>query len=201
MLFEFENPFIFWTSVKDHEKMKEQLVPRIRKDSLNESLIHRPNEFMVSSFYSQTYDYITDEMLKNFVWDPLEQMHVEKKIKTPKNYTLDSLWWNRYYPKGYAKVHSHAAADWSGVYLLHLEEPNLTNFYAHFGHTPNTGYMNQQQTMDMVKEGDVMIFPSFLEHAFHPGEKERIIIAFDILAHHGRPVVNIVRKNTTKLWV
>jgi hypothetical protein len=201
MLFEFENPFVFWTTVKGHEKIKEKLVPRIEKDSLNENIIHRANEFMVTSFYNQTYDYITDSMLKNIVWDPLEQMHVEKQIDTPKNYTLDAFWWNVYRPGGFAKVHSHAASDWSGIYLLHLEEPNQTYFYAHYGHSPNTGYMNQQKVLEEAKEGDVMIFPSFMEHSFHPGTKNRITIAFDVLAHHGRPVANIIRKNTTKLWV
>ena len=199
MLFEFENPFVFWTSVKDHQKIKDKLVPRIKRDSANEDLIHRPNEFMVSSFYSQTYDYITDEMLKNIVWDPLEQMHVEKQIMTPPNYTLEAFWWNVYQPGGFAKVHSHASADWSGVYLLHLEEPNQTYFYSHFGHTPNTGYMNQQKILDEAVEGDVMIFPSFMEHSFHPGAKDRIIIAFDIISNHGRPRANIVKKRKQDL--
>jgi cytolysin (calcineurin-like family phosphatase) len=199
MLFEFENPFVFWTSVKDHQKIKDKLVPRIKRDSANEDLIHRPNEFMVSSFYSQTYDYITDEMLKNIVWDPLEQMHVEKQIMTPSNYTLEAFWWNVYQPGGFAKVHSHASADWSGVYLVHLEEPNQTYFYSHFGHTPNTGYMNQQKILDEAVEGDVILFPSFLEHSFHPGAKDRIIIAFDIISNHGRPRVNIVKKRKQDL--
>jgi hypothetical protein len=197
MLIEFHNPFVFWTSVKNHAEIKDILVKNIKKTVNNPSAIHNHNEFTVTSYYNQTYDYFTDEMLKNIIWDPLEQMHIEKNITTPKSYTLDGLWWNYYYPGGFAKVHSHAPSDWSGVYIVHLEEPNSTNFYAHYGSAPNSGYMNQQQKMDMVNEGDVMIFPSFLEHSFDPCTKDRIIFAFDVVSNYDRPRVNII-KNKNK---
>ena len=105
----------------------------------------------------------------------------EKGFDKPEKFEIDGFWWNNYQAGGNTRVHKHSRSDWSGIYLLHLEEPNTTTFIAQYGEAPNTDFMNKNKTMDEVTEGHVMIFPSFLLHYAQPSVKNRIIISFDVI--------------------
>jgi hypothetical protein len=139
-----------------------------------------------TTYYHQKYSYFTNDILEDIIWKPLEQMHEEKNISKPQGYNLDALWWNNYTSGGRTKVHKHERADWSGIYLLHLEESNTTTFYSQYGEAPNSGYMNQHKVMDNATEGDVIIFPSFMQHCGDVCTKNRIIVSFDVISEYER---------------
>jgi len=181
MIYKFDCPFVFWTEVKNHKSIKNQILPFIKKLSENNTCTVTSDK-AISTYYHQSYPYIQHTMLEDIIWKPLDEMMTTCGIEKPVNgYKLDGLWWNNYQSGGFTKVHKHERADWSGIYLLHLEEPNTTTFYAQYAQHPNSNYMSQYKTFDEVGEGNVMIFPSGMQHAALPCTSNRIIISFDII--------------------
>jgi len=185
MIHEFNAPFVFWTKVNNHKKIKDTLVPIIKTISNNDNSTVTVDG-STTTYYHQTYSYFTSDMIDDIILKPIEQMHTEKNLNRPLRFHLDALWWNNYTSGGRTKVHKHQHADWSGIYLLHLEEPNTTTFYSQYGEAPNIGYMNQHKVMDNVVEGDVMIFPSFMQHCADVCTKNRIIVSFDVISEFER---------------
>ena len=185
MIHEFNAPFVFWTKVNNHKKIKDTLVPIIKTISNNDNSTVTVDG-STTTYYHQTYSYFTSDMIDDIILKPIEQMHTEKNLNRPLRFHLDALWWNNYTSGGRTKVHKHQHADWSGIYLLHLEEPNTTTFYSQYGEAPNIGYMNQHKVMDNAVEGDVMIFPSFMQHCADVCTKNRIIVSFDVISEYER---------------
>ena len=185
MIHEFNAPFVFWTKVNNHKKIKDTLVPIIKTISNNDNSTVTVDG-STTTYYHQTYSYFTSDMIDDIILKPIEQMHTEKNLNRPLRFHLDALWWNNYTSGGRTKVHKHQHADWSGIYLLHLEEPNTTTFYSQYGEAPNIGYMNQHKVMDNAVEGDVMIFPSFMQHCADACTKNRIIVSFDVISEYER---------------
>ena len=185
MIHEFNAPFVFWTKVNNHKKIKDTLVPIIKTISNNDNSTVTVDG-STTTYYHQTYSYFTSDMIDDIILKPIEQMHTEKNLNRPLRFHLDALWWNNYTSGGRTKVHKHQHADWSGIYLLHLEEPNTTTFYSQYGEAPNIGYMNQHKVMDNAVEGDVMIFPSFMQHCADACTKNRIIVSFDVRSEFER---------------
>ena len=185
MIHEFNAPFVFWTKVNNHKKIKDTLVPIIKTISNNDNSTVTVDG-STTTYYHQTYSYFTSDMIDDIILKPIEQMHTEKNLNRPLRFHLDALWWNNYTSGGRTKVHKHQHADWSGIYLLHLEEPNTTTFYSQYGEAPNIGYMNQHKVMDNAVEGDVMIFPSFMQHCANACTKNRIIVSFDVISEFER---------------
>ena len=183
--FNFDAPFIFWTKVNNHKQIKDTIVPVIKIISDNDNATVTVDG-STTTYYHQKYSYFTNDILENIIWKPLEQMHEEKNISKPQGYNLDALWWNNYTSGGRTKVHKHERADWSGIYLLHLEEPNTTTFYSQYGEAPNSGYMNQHKVLNDAVEGDVIIFPSFMQHCGDVCTKNRIIVSFDVISEYER---------------
>ena len=185
MIHEFNAPFVFWTKVNNHKKIKDTLVPIIKTIS-NKDNSTVTVDGSTTTYYHQTYSYFTSDMIDDIILKPIEQMHTEKNLNRPLRFHLDALWWNNYTSGGRTKVHKHQHADWSGIYLLHLEEPNTTTFYSQYGEAPNIGYMNQHKVMDNAVEGDVMIFPSLMQHCADVCTKNRIIVSFDVISEFER---------------
>lgn len=133
MLYEFDNPFVFWTKVENHEEIKQYLIPHIL-DTPEEKVSRYCGSR--TSYFHQQYNFFNKKIIEDIVWKPYEQMLDEKNItERPPQFKLNSLWFNDYEPGGSTFTHKHCTADWSGIYLLHLEEPNTTVFYCHYGET------------------------------------------------------------------
>lgn len=180
-LYEFDAPFVYWTQVENHDKIKPRLMPFINKLSENNNSTVTVDG-STSTYYHQTYPYITGDMLESIIWKPLDEMMNVKGLEKPMDgYSIEGLWWNNYAPGGRTEVHKHERADWSGVYILHLEGENTTTVCSQYGQSPNSGYMNQIKKFTDVGEGHVMIFPGFMQHYAAPSDGNRIVIAFDIV--------------------
>jgi hypothetical protein len=77
MLYEFDNPFIFWAKVNNHEEIKEYLMPHILNtpdDRVNYQDGSR------TSYFHQQYDYFNKGVIEEMVWKPFEQMFQEKDL-------------------------------------------------------------------------------------------------------------------------
>ena len=102
------------------------------------------------------------------------------------NMILTDLWMNVYETKHWQEKHIHSPGQWSGVYYVHFDpnEHKATNF-----HHPletllaTSGMINSKANVitPCVQEGDMIIFPSWLEHAapMNKSSKMRSTISFN----------------------
>ncbi|EAR09034.1 TIGR02466 family protein [Reinekea blandensis] len=98
---------------------------------------------------------------------------------------------------GFHDAHSHPNCSWCGIYYL---EPGDSDFHSRSGlnrfydprvnaehyQDAGTAYLNAHGVYDMEpKEGQVILFPSYLKHSALPyfGQQDRIVIAFNAQVH------------------
>lgn len=93
---------------------------------------------------------------------------------------MQGIWYQKYQRGQYHGIHNHGPVGWSGIFYakFNAQEHSGTEFYAPF--SLPTGEMCKTQIS--VKEGDMIIFPSYLPHQVLPvdSDEERAIIAFNI---------------------
>lgn len=177
----FYNDFIFWDRISNHEQVKNVLVPEIEK-KLN--ITKTQNTWMCdvnTEFFSKNEKinkYI--DLIVTGIYPILDKFFEDFPfLNVPKKSTVVDIWYNHYVAGQYQEVHSHTnRVDISGIYLLKLDELNKTVFYSY--PTTNTKLYNSTKHLVEAKEGDVILFPSYLSHYVQPCEKDRISIAFNI---------------------
>ena len=109
---------------------------------------------------------------------------------------------NRY---GFHDIHNHGNCSWSGVYYVQIDplerrqdhamlgaSNGITRFYGHQLGLLGGAHMDlgnaylQQSNFDVIpKAGDLIVFPSWLNHKAMPydGDSDRIIISFNAQVH------------------
>ena len=107
----------------------------------------------------------------------------QTESKSYGNMILTDMWLNVYESSHWQEKHIHSPGQWSGVYYVEFD-PNdhkATNFY-HPNETLLASNGIQQNTLvPWVQEGDMIIFPSWLEHAapMNNSSKRRSTISFN----------------------
>jgi len=109
------------------------------------------------------------------------------------DYFITQMWANKYSPsdenKTGAKIqaHYHSNSLLSGV--LYFDENTPTRFFQHdktrtlikTSMAENTPFTSEIFTVN-AKPGRLLLFPSYLVHDSEPSDKERITIAFNVMA-------------------
>ena len=83
------------------------------------------------------------------------------------NMILTDLWLNVYETQHWQEKHIHSPGQWSAVYYVDFDpnEHKGTNFYHPNETLLATAGVTQNTLVPWVQEGDMIIFPSWLEHA------------------------------------
>ncbi len=181
--------FIYKCSVPEHEEIKSRLLPKIIKTSedkegdpdwgwaANDTSPTRSNWGAKERFF----DYFTEADINTVIWQPIREMLRDglNLGKIPDNFSLKSIWWNRYPPGASAPAHVHDGSL-AGVYLLEQDETCPLNFlYVNpFSLHPNGG--GEIQFAPDAKEGDVLLFPARLVHWVAPTKKHRASVSFNL---------------------
>jgi len=124
-----------------------------------------------------------DECLDAFI-PAIDEFQTESQCYG--NVLWTAIWMNVYETKNWQEKHIHSPGDWSGVYYVHFDpnEHNATYFY-HPLETilASNGITNCEVNtlIPNVTEGDLIIFPSWLEHAapLNRSSKIRSTISFN----------------------
>ena len=99
------------------------------------------------------------------------------------NMILTDLWLNVYEAQNWQEKHIHSPGQWSGVYYVHFDpnEHKATNFYHPCETLLATAGITSNTLVPWVQEGDMIIFPSWLEHAapMNKSSKLRSTISFN----------------------
>lgn len=191
MIETFRCPFIFSKIIPNHKEIKDRFLPLIEGTlQANKSLYYRDkknsgwNSNVYTSF-GHTLKFLSDpELMTSIAWNPIDQLVKEAHEKEmfneyPVSSRCNMIWFNYYEPGGFQEVHDHlsnGSSFFSGIYLLHNEEPNTTAFS---NYNPNP-YLTETKTTQDHPEGTVMIFPSGLLHYVNPASKPRYTISFNI---------------------
>lgn len=190
MIETFLSPFLFSTSVPNHESIKAEFLPVIKsllKLNKDEYLKNKKNSGWNSNVYTSfdhELSFLRDRnFVKSIVWDPLDKFINETRQKKvigqcPSSFTCDMIWFNYYESGGFQEVHDHLnnSCLYSGIYLLHLDEPNTTAFQSRH----SNAFLTETKTTEKYPEGTVFIFPSELLHYVNPVSKTKYTISFNI---------------------
>ena len=111
--------------------------------------------------------------LKDYLQDLQNQMGFEVKI--------NSMWYQQTVKGQYHELHNHGAIGLSCVWYLEYDPlvHQGTTFYCPFA-DPITGDLLQETPE--VKEGDLVVFPSYLLHEQKPNQSDvrRTVVSFNI---------------------
>jgi hypothetical protein len=188
--FFFPEPFVYHYTVPEHTLIKQELQPKLEffyQQYSQEEKYRWSNDSLMTSKMCSNFNqasiqknWYTQEHLQAIVWNSLDELLTKLGKKTSKC-KLTTFWWNVYQKGDSAPIHNHGSFGISGVYLLHLTEPNKTAFV----HNTRALLKNEQdliyyETPD-VQEGTVLLFPSALNHYVDPAETTRMSISFNVL--------------------
>lgn len=186
----------FWYKFDKNDWFKKQIIPVIEKDiQKNKSNVFNKNwdcnistnfhlENNVLDEYKHLYQYV--------IQDFLNAIQVNKDLLT--EYTIDNIWYNVYKKDVYQEKHSHFPHHFSMIHYVEFDprEHPTTKFFnpsilsTHFLQDQIPDRMTQQtKEFDDIEEGDIIFFPSFVEHLVKPNKsnKRRITISLNLSLH------------------
>lgn len=195
------SPFLFWTEVENHNKLKKDLLPKIKSESKKEHYHTTPGkinrrkgknpvvwycEVITSHFdMEESENIFTEEIKSLIIEDPLKQFYDDINCPVPikpKKHILKDIWFNFYEPGYWQEKHTHAGSTYSGIYILELNEKNPTVFYNYSSSTFNyEKTMEPIYTTTHIKEGNVLLFPSEFVHSVNVCSNQRATISFNIV--------------------
>jgi len=157
----------------EHKKIKNKLLSLIDKaenkrvfDEGSETDISKADWFHAGEFSKREWC----EFLKPFLVPVVIEMCKELGFD---GFKMWEIWFQQYYNKDSHGWHSHSA-NWTNVYYLELPE-----------NAPKTQIVNpytkEVLTID-IKEGDILMFPSFILHRAPPIENDvrKTIISYNL---------------------
>jgi hypothetical protein len=186
MIHNFESPFVAWYPVKNHQEIKRKYLPIIHQH--RDEIKDKPDCYADNSHTSYGFTNSSDgtnplmqpDLIQSIIWDPYAYMLQEKQLSIqPEKSYLQDIWWNYYYPHGFARPHKHYESDFSGVYILKLDGLNNTQFGLTSDDMPNA-LIREKFSTNHIPEGNVMIFPSRLLHYTTPASKNRVVIVWNV---------------------
>lgn len=185
---------IHLSEVKNHEKIKEICMKYVEKayDESPSTFID-PWDADVFTTFGKSIDLAWEQILPNY-FDNIKDLSDNLGISG--NPTITDVWLNAYKTNQNQEVHDHSPGHFSAIHYIKYDSeehlptifinpykqasiPNKPNFHNDINHIPQTWVA---QSFVRVKEGDLLIFPSFFEHKV-PRQKTdnmRVTLSFNL---------------------
>lgn len=194
----FLNHWFAKTSYKNHNAHSKELINYIKNYTPKTKKIvapHIKHNLIESdgslSFFNTNEKVIINlkEYLENEIYNVFDTLMSSKgkSFKHCKAEIIES-WYHITNNGGYHDIHSHSHTSFSGIYFISVKECGYKNGSIRF-YTPFNGPRTDMglnwlppESIDFEPEdGDIIIFPGFLQHSAIPyfGKSERIVIAFN----------------------
>lgn len=196
MIYRIFSPFYYKGKVKNHDRMRSELAPHI-EESYNKNPNNQPKSWSckVHTSYLET-----DEKLEE-----IKQMYYEniveflQEINFPKcRIDIERAWFNVYREGQWQEVHNHFGGKdgtyFSAVHFLKYNKTKHTSLVFNntnstllqpftLGRESHIDYWDIKHPLN-IEEGDIIIFPSTLDHQVYPQEtnESRITISFNVRA-------------------
>jgi hypothetical protein len=183
MIQTFTPEFFFYRSIPNHIQHKETLLPVLEE---SKKYAHRSdvNGTGLTTSRENNFSLFHKEFVQEVIWDSFNQMLQEFSLEMNKvkiqSSSVSDVWWNYYEPNEVCHPHRHYRTDFSGVYLLHLEEPNPTKFLPTNNSSNTYPLFDGTVSSEQCVEGDVLIFPGKILHWTTPIQTPRWVVVFNI---------------------
>ena len=169
---------IYRYHLDDQDPIKARVEEYYKQNKLKENTPEQWNCNLFTSYGSGKFP--IGECLDAFT-PTLDEFQTESQCYG--NMILTDLWLNVYESQNWQEKHIHSPGQWSGVYYVHFDpnEHKATNFYHPCETLLATAGITQNTLVPWVQEGDMIIFPSWLEHAapMNRSSKMRSTISFN----------------------
>ena len=169
---------IYRYHLEDQDPIKARVEEYYKQNKLKENTPEQWNCNLFTSYGSGKFP--IGECLDAFT-PTLDEFQTESQSYG--NMILTDLWLNVYESQNWQEKHIHSPGQWSGVYYVHFDpnEHKATNFYHPCETLLATAGITQNTLVPWVQEGDMIIFPSWLEHAapMNRSSKMRSTISFN----------------------
>ena len=169
---------IYRYHLEDQDPIKARVEEYYKQNKLKENTPDQWNCNLFTSYGSGKFP--IGECLDAFT-PTLDEFQTESQCYG--NMILTDLWLNVYESQNWQEKHIHSPGQWSGVYYVHFDpnEHKATNFYHPCETLLATAGITQNTLVPWVQEGDMIIFPSWLEHAapMNKSSKMRSTISFN----------------------
>ena len=163
----FEVPLLHY-SVKNWKQKKQNLVDKLPTNEYTDFMSYQ-RDLEVPPYLDELSDCVKDE-IQDF------------QSSYPCPVVISNAWCERANQFDYHPVHQHGATGFSAVLYVEFNSSvhEATKFYSPFNDPINGDLLEYQP---LVKEGDLIIFPSYLLHEgpINKSNKERVIVSFNIM--------------------
>jgi len=198
----FPSPFVFWAKIDDHEKIKENILPKIVEDiEKNGEAYVRDSDWKcdnICSFhsYGENSGEINQKLMQNdclvsSIWDSYNSMlgtlKSENKIDDYDHEMFTScelydIWYSKYNVGNYLDVHEHSPFEFSGIYILDDSEYSNTYFFDHSSMFKLGGkhtFGQKESEHFGIGEGNMLIFPGALPYHVPIVKTEKTTVSFN----------------------
>ena len=171
---------IYRYHLDDTEQVKARVEEHYKEYKFQSNTPDQWNCDLFTSYGSGTFP--IGECLDSFT-PVLDEFQTESKSYG--SMILTDLWLNVYETQQWQEKHTHLPGQWSGVYYVHFDpnEHKATSFYNPIETLLASNGVKQNVLTPWVQEGDMIIFPSWLEHAspMNKSSKMRSTISFNFI--------------------
>ena len=162
---------LYLSDVNEHEVIKSKFLEFINKNSINSVLTTSGDEIYNTDYFVQQHPSTNNSYL-DIIKDPLNN-HNDALYKHLKydHLPICTVWFQQYKKGNRHMWHRHRNCIFSNVYYIDMpENASRTTFR----------FLGREFDVD-VKEGQIITFPSFLEHCSKPSKSDGIktVIGFN----------------------
>lgn len=171
---------IYRYHIDDHQPIKDRIDHHYKEFRVGNEPPDSWNCKLFTTFGTKQFPIVECIDAFSYVFDQFQD-----EARLPGNLILTDLWLNCYETTNWQDKHIHAPGQWSGIYYGHFDpnEHSGTKFY-HPNETLLACQGDEQNTIiPWVNEGDVIIFPAWLEHSapLNKSSKLRSTISFNFV--------------------
>lgn len=160
---------VFKAKVENHETLKKNLL----------KIFDNQTKFSIKNYGQEIYntDYHIEHKFRELKYKelifPVLSAYCEnlKEKLRCSSFNIDGLWFHQYAKNGFHDWHTHGNCMFSNVYYVDLDTTNPQTTFRHLG----------QIFTIPVSEGEILTFPTFLQHCSQPNLSDNVktVIAFN----------------------
>jgi uncharacterized protein (TIGR02466 family) len=194
MIHKIFSPFYYKSKVTDHEKIKTSLIDHIQTQH-TKNPNNQPESWSCKVHTTQSKFDLKLFSIKEFYQKDVIKFIDDLKVPASIEVSISDIWFNAYKKGQWQESHHHYGKQsvyFSAVHFLkydkELHPPLIFNNMnrllftpCNIGRSTSLDYWDLDKVVD-VEEGDVIIFPSFIEHQVNVQESDelRSTISFNI---------------------
>ena len=204
----FPGEFVYWDQIKNHEEIKNQLLPIILQKSkentnnpyeacnLNTSLIRDKQKA-----YDENVFLLSENVLKSVIFQNIQKLITQYNKVHNSNINIgpsvvSGCWWNVYGEGDFQEEHNHIGSptnlendvfypSFSAIYILHDENEESSIIFRKDSplplKKPFEDYGFSTSNVRDIGEGTIILFPSSLKHLVKPCAKPgRVTVAYNV---------------------